>query len=88
LENSVIYVKAAEVLWYSYNLKTCSTCFGPNSKSHAQNQSKTPFLESKKLRLKKNPGARGSWFLEEKENLFKPNEIFFEARARIKVWPL
>jgi hypothetical protein len=27
--------------------------------------------------------------LEEKgENLFKPNEIFFEARGRIKVWPL
>jgi hypothetical protein len=49
---------------------------------------KNPLLEIKKAQTKKNPGARGSWFLEEKENLFKPNEIFFEARARIKVWPL
>jgi len=87
-ENSVIYVKAAQVLWYSYNLKTCCLC--PNSKSGAQNQSKTPFLESKIPSSDlKNQGARGFWFLEEKgENLFKPNEIFFEARGRIKVWPL
>jgi hypothetical protein len=51
---------------------------------------KNPLLgiKNSKLGLKK-PGCKGLLILGRKgENLFKPNEIFFEARGRIKVWPL
>jgi hypothetical protein len=89
-ENSVIYVKAAQVLWYSYNFENMLNLLVSKLQIWCSESIKNPLLgiKNSKLGVKK-PGCKGLLILGRKgENLFKPNEIFFEARGRIKVWPL